>query len=173
MGEATADPLPSRACRERGPLSAARKSGRQKRPLKFARIPHPTMRQSCIEIVSHSRNRKGYLQLRPRTGPRRSHVGAHRLAYLSKYGPDSIPPGYEVDHICGNRGCVNRKHLRVLSCSEHKRVTNATRYSQREEAAHCHWLATDCTGTALAAVFGVSATTTRRWIREWKSDPDA
>lgn len=154
-------------------MNQLRKSGRQKRPLKFARVPHPAMSQPCIEIVSHARNKKGYIKLRPRIGPRRHHVGAHRLAYLSKHGPSSIPPGYEVDHICRNRACVNRRHLRLLSRSEHKRVTNTMRFSEREEAARCHWLATGCTGTALASEFGVGASTARRWVREWKADPDA
>lgn len=38
---------------------------------------------------------------------------AHRVAYTWANGP--IPEGYEVDHMCFNRGCVNPEHLRLLT----------------------------------------------------------
>lgn len=149
----------------------ARKGGAQKRPIRFQRVPHPLISQNCIEIVSHARDRKGYVPIRPRIGPRSNHVGAHRLAYASKYGP--IPKGYEVDHICRNRACVNRSHLRLLTVREHKQVTNATRNDDRLEEAHCHWLIHACSGAALARQFGVSSSTGVRWVRRFKEAPDA
>lgn len=149
----------------------ARKSGRQKRPLRFKRVPHPILDTPCIEVVSHAPDRKGYIRIRPRVGPRANHVNVHRLAYMSKFGP--IPEGYEVDHICKNRACVHRKHLQVLTRSEHKRVTNATRYEDRLEAAHCYWLVHQCSGAALSREFNVSQTTGRRWVNQFKVDPFA
>lgn len=42
-------------------------------------------------------------------------VVAHRVSYMWSNGP--IPRGYEVDHMCFNRSCVNPSHLRLLSHS--------------------------------------------------------
>lgn len=35
---------------------------------------------------------------------------AHRWAWEQKHGP--IPDGMDLDHICGNRACVDHTHLR-------------------------------------------------------------
>ena len=38
---------------------------------------------------------------------------AHRLVYHFEVGP--IPEGFELDHLCRNRGCVNPEHLDVVT----------------------------------------------------------
>lgn len=47
-------------------------------------------------------------------------VGAHRVAYVGHYKRE-IPDGYEIDHLCGNRICVNPDHLDVVTRSENLR----------------------------------------------------
>jgi hypothetical protein len=150
-----------------------RKSGQQPKPLQFRRMPHPLMRQDCIVVVSHAANATGYVAIHRRDGSGGSKVGAHRLAFLSKHGTASLPHGWEVDHICGNRACVNRSHLQPLRRSDHKRITNRDRSAAREEAGRCTWEAHGQPGgNALARLAGIPQTTAARWVRKWKADPD-
>lgn len=38
---------------------------------------------------------------------------AHRVAWVAQHGQD-VPPGLELDHRCGNPGCVNPEHLQPV-----------------------------------------------------------
>ena len=44
---------------------------------------------------------------------------AHRIAYLLEVGP--IPEGYQIDHLCMNKGCVNPAHLEPVTGAENTR----------------------------------------------------
>lgn len=44
---------------------------------------------------------------------------AHRISYELSMG--TIPPGYEIDHLCRNKQCVNPLHLQVVTASENVR----------------------------------------------------
>lgn len=44
---------------------------------------------------------------------------AHRFIYEHLYG--SVPEGFELDHLCRNRWCVNPAHLQVVTHSENVR----------------------------------------------------
>lgn len=51
-------------------------------------------------------------RIAPAHRARRS-VSAHRFSYLISKG--SIPTGFEVDHLCHNKLCVNPEHLEAVS----------------------------------------------------------
>ena len=44
-------------------------------------------------------------------------VRAHRVAWVARNGSD-IPDGLVIDHLCGNRSCVNVDHLQVVTQRE-------------------------------------------------------
>ena len=53
-------------------------------------------------------------------GPRPTRVTtAHRAAWERFVGP--VPDDLDVDHLCGNKGCINPDHLEVVSRSENVR----------------------------------------------------
>lgn len=144
-----------------------RKAGAQPRPLQFARVPHPTMPQDCIVIVSHHTKQDGYTKLRPRGGGPAQF--AHRLAFSSKYGP--IPEGFEADHLCFNRRCVHRKHLRLLKVSVHRGVTNITRTAKRREEAKAIWEAHGRpAASVLSRITDDAYATCFHWIRRWEAN---
>lgn len=45
------------------------------------------------------------------------------MVYEYLVGP--IPKGFQIDHVCRTRGCVNPKHLRVVTSKENTHATGA------------------------------------------------
>jgi hypothetical protein len=52
-------------------------------------------------------------------------VLAHRYAYECARGP--VPEGLELDHLCGNKRCVNVDHLEPVTHAENIRRGRGTR----------------------------------------------
>lgn len=65
----------------------------------------------CWEWTA-SRSPLGYGQYAIQRKPR----GAHRVAWEMLVG--EIPDGFELDHLCRNRACVNPDHMQVVSHRE-------------------------------------------------------
>lgn len=88
-------------------------------------------RDGCWEW-SRARSSSGYGQFRLMT-PRRL-VAAHRLAYEMLVGP--IAPHLVLDHLCGNRRCINPSHLEPITSGENTRrgTSPAAMYGRRT---HC------------------------------------
>ncbi|WEM05518.1 HNH endonuclease [Ralstonia phage BOESR1] len=50
----------------------------------------------------------------------------HRAMWEHHNGP--IPEGYEINHLCNNRGCCTLEHLECITREEHLIKTNKARY---------------------------------------------
>lgn len=61
----------------------------------------------CLVFTGHKNN--GYARIHFNGKPR----NAHRMVYIAAYGEP--PEGYQIDHICKNRACVNLEHLRAVT----------------------------------------------------------
>jgi len=84
----------------------------------------------CWEWMA-SRNNLGYGSFR---GGRGGTCRAHRFAYEALVGP--IPSGYQLDHLCRNRRCVNPDHLEAVTSSENLRRSAHPSVRRRHDL-HC------------------------------------
>ena len=64
---------------------------------------------------------------RVRLGTRGRVVMAHRMVWERENG--QVPPGMELHHACGNRGCVNPNHMELLVVAEHRRLSGNRKLS--------------------------------------------
>lgn len=62
---------------------------------------------------------------------------AHRAVYVHAVGP--IPDGWEVDHLCRVRGCVNPEHLEAVSRTINVRRQYGITPDDRCRNGHRNW----------------------------------
>lgn len=127
-----------------------------------------TLPTECFVPVSHKLNKDGYFRYRF-GGKQGFSMMFHRAVWEHRNG--AIRDGHEINHLCNNRSCCNVDHLECITRTEHLVKTNQSRYQARHLAAKSHWEKTNCTGTELAELFGVSYSIGCRWIREWLGRP--
>lgn len=93
-------------------------------------IPEPN---SGCRLWVGSRNEFGYGVFRIDKG---KNVRAHRFSYERSKG--GIPEGFEIDHLCRNKSCVNPSHLEAVSPQENRRRENRDKVdSNTIKACHC------------------------------------
>jgi len=85
-------------------------------------IPEPN---SGCWICTYATGGKGYARL-PVNGRLAT---AHRVSYELSCGP--IPKGYEIDHLCRNKLCVNPGHLEAVTPQENVRRAVLSREKER------------------------------------------
>lgn len=86
-----------------------------------------TMPTGCIVCVSHKRDKDGYFRYSIGSSRKGEKVAFmfHRFVWENVHG--KIPEGYEIDHLCLNRGCCNVEHLQCIPKREHVIKTNRER----------------------------------------------
>lgn len=58
----------------------------------------------------------------------KKYISGHRY-YYEKY-KGKIPDGFQLDHLCGNRACVNPDHLEIVSQTENIRRGKHTKLNK-------------------------------------------
>jgi hypothetical protein len=76
-------------------------------------------------------DRLGY----PRITYKGKEAYVHKVLYENCYG--SVKRGYDVHHVCGNKGCVNLAHLRVVSHSDHMINHSPGVSAENAKKTHC------------------------------------
>jgi len=83
----------------------------------------------CWVQHSNATNQDGYFR-KTYGNSRKSNREAimfHRLMWMHDNNQE-IPDGFDIDHICCNRGCFNPEHLRLFKHGEHQADSNKRRY---------------------------------------------
>ena len=128
----------------------------------------------CFVPLSHKLNQDGYFRKAWTTSTGKVTEMFHRFIYRAHKDLAEIPKGFEIDHVCGERGCCNPKHLRLLSRKDHLSLTNRLRYQEIHEAARLTWEAHGKPDTlTLSKMLGRDHPTVKRWHAQWVAEDEA
>lgn len=126
---------------------------------------HNCPNTNCLTQTSHKLNKDGYFRKKIKGRA----TMYHRFIWEEVHG--KIPSGYEINHLCKNRGCCNVEHLECITKEDHIIITNKERYKARLDSAHIFWGCNpDITGVELAKLFDVSFSAACGWIRGWRGN---
>lgn len=82
---------------------------------------------------------------------------AHRVYWEREHGP--IPDGFQIDHLCRVRNCVNSAHMQLVNAAENVRRKPGLKLSHAKCAEILAMRATGMLQREVADVFGVSRQT--------------
>lgn len=116
--------------------------------IKFVGPEYKIVESGCWQWQK-SINQDGY----GKTNIGRRQMYAHRKYYEGKYGP--VPKGYELDHLCSNRACVNPDHLEPVLPRTNVRRSRAAKLDAQQIAKIRRMHAEGISRAELAAHFGV------------------
>lgn len=105
----------------------------------------------------------------------------HRYIWEMIYG--KVPEGYDLHHLCHNKGCCNLEHIQLLpkfthlqlhkignknNCGKHfnKPFKLSTKLMMEAKK---YWELTHCLQYKLASHYKIGATTAHRYIVRWRT----
>lgn len=94
----------------------------------WAKAALPTHPDGCVEWTG-AMHSEGY-------GMIGSRGYAHRVAYELLVG--EIPKGFQIDHLCRNRACMNPNHLEAVTQQVNLRRGNGASAINARKT-HCKW----------------------------------
>jgi len=93
------------------------------------------------------------------------------ISFLWERAHGKPPPGWEPDHLCRTRRCINLSHLELVTHQENCRRGNQAKLTLTEVADMRHHHAAGQSISAVAALYGIRYSTARKIIRggAWKT----
>jgi hypothetical protein len=90
----------------------------------------------CWNWMGSKNGNTEYGKFSYRVGGQTFHPTAHRFCWETFVGP--IPEGLEIDHLCGNKLCVNPDHLEPVTHAENCRRRNTSKHIGEFHRAKTH-----------------------------------